>query len=218
MSLARNIAKWSGITFVALLGSVVLLFFFAWRAHQIQARVGCPVLAWLIPIDHTPIGSNDYIEITAGGGLTYWEPIHIRIYGDGRVERDTVETIRGFTTGCPLHPDQRTTRVSPQDAKKLLELARDGGFCRLCSVYQYPGIIYDAGSSTMTVSLGGKEKSVRNHAGKPPPILNELYDSIDKLTPMDDLADTHKFSPEREAECSAFLEQQEDNLHSGKGR
>jgi hypothetical protein len=69
----------------------------------------------------------------------------------------------------------------------------------------------------MTVSLAGKQKSVFDHAGKPPPILDELYDSIDKLVPMDDLADTRKFSPERHAECQAFLDREEEKWKSREG-
>jgi hypothetical protein len=78
-------------------------------------------------------------------------------------------------------------------------------------------MIFDAGASTMTLSLGGKQKSVWDHAGKPPVLLDELYDDIDKLVPMDDLADTHKFSPERAAECETFLEQQEQQWKSRNG-
>jgi hypothetical protein len=217
MKLFRKIAISCGIILLAFLGIVAFVLIRASLNRQYRPREDCPILAWLHPISKTPIASDDYIEVDAGGGWTSWEPIHIRIYGDGRVERDTVETTRGNTFGCPLHPDQRSLHIPAEVARKLLLRARDGGFCRLCAIYQYPAMIFDAGSETLTLSLGGKRKSVWNHEGNPPPLFGELDDTIGKLVPMRDLADTGKFSPARAAECDAFMQQQEELWKSRNG-
>jgi hypothetical protein len=101
-------------------------------------------------------------------------------------------------------------RASPEVAKKLLEQARDGGFCRLCAQYRYPGFVFDAGSTGLTLSLHGKSKSVADDAGKPPPLFRELADSIEAISPMDNLADPRKFTPARSVECEDFLERQDE--------
>jgi len=138
VSFATRIAKWSGITFAVILASLAAFLFIMLRAPQVKARTGCPILAWLTPIDHTPINADDYIEIASGGGWSSWVPIPIKIYGDGRVDRDTVETDREGTFGCPLHPDQRTTRVPAEAAKKLLERAESLTEIRLGEVRLEP--------------------------------------------------------------------------------
>jgi hypothetical protein len=178
-------------------------------------REGCPLIAWMIPINHSEILPGDYIQLRVlSAGPFSKEPYYVRIYSDGRVERDTIWTVRGETFGCPLHPADRTFRISSAVAQRLLIRARDGGFCRLCSKYQYPGMIFDAGSTELTLSLHGKSKNVWNHAGSPPLLFDELTEGIWAISPMDNLADPMKFTPQRSAECEAFLEEQES--HNGK--
>ena len=183
-----------------------------WRIEErtrIKPKSNCPILAWVLPIKHTEIRPDDYIEMnSSGGGVgNPFEPIHVRIYGSGLVERDTVETVRGDTFGCPLRESDKTIRIAPASAKDLLTRARDGGFCRLCAVYQYPGFVFDAGNEELKLSLHGKTKSVWDHDGEPPPIFGELSDSIWKLSDIERVADTRRFAPDREAECKRIKDE-----------
>jgi hypothetical protein len=205
----RKTLKWGSICLGGLVATLAILLLWGYENHRIKPRSGCPLLAWLMPIDHSELLPGDYIEVREFSAGPYsWEPLYVRIYADGRVERDTVVTIRGEMIGCPLHAADRTARIRQEDAQKLLIRARDGGFCRLCDSYRYPAHVYDAGSSEVTLSLHGKSKSVWNSLGKPPQLFGELIDSTLSLSPMDELADPMKFSDQRSAECEEFLEKQ----------
>jgi len=156
---------------------------------------------WITPVDRAEVVPDDYIELNSAGGYSSLEPVDVRIYGSGLVERETLGTIGADTFGCPLRDSDKTLYISPASAKALLERARDGGFCRLCAAYEYPGFVSDAGTEGVTLSLHGKVKSVWNHAGHPPPIFAELADKIWTLSRIESVADTTKFSPDRKAEC-----------------
>jgi hypothetical protein len=121
------------------------------------------------------------------------------------VERETVETIGGDTFGCPLDNADKTLHISPAAAQILLANARDGGFCRLCALYQTAGV-RDGGVEEVTLNLGGKSTTVRNHNGNPPPLLDELSGRIWELSGIADVADPRKFTAEREAECRKIEE------------
>jgi len=177
---------------------------------RISPRSGCPLVAWIVPIDQTTILPQDYIELHSSAiGPTEFEPIVVRIYASGRVERETQETIRGETFGCPLHEPEKTINISPISAKALLTRARDEGFCRICDEYEKVGVM-DGGVEEIRLSLHGKVKSVWDHNGNPPPIFGELDREIWELSEIEALADTRKFSPERKAECQKI---EEERLH-----
>jgi hypothetical protein len=148
---------------------------------------------WILPTDYVEL---DYI-VTFMGPIPY----QLRIYADGRVERET--------PSCPLHPGDRTAHVDPDAARKLVTRARDGGFSQLCARYTFverPGRHIDGNATSLTLSLNGKTKTVINSLGKPPDIYQELSDAIEQLSPMRQLADYFKFTPERKAECDAIQE------------
>ena len=207
-----KIAKWSSIALATLLvvaGVWVGLIYarITWWSHRTE--VDCPLLARVLPIPHTPILPSDYIEVLS---LSGWgaEPIRARIYGDGRVERDTTYVFfNGYVEGCPLREADRRIQIPQKTAAELLSRARDGGFCRLCGKYRSPGIVYDAGYTNISLSLGGKVKSVGDDAGTPPPLFDELIESAMQLSSMYYLANPRNFSPERKNECAAFSSQQE---------
>ena len=199
----RKVVRWTSI---CIAGVVCVSGILVWRIGsraRIKAKADCSILAWVLPIDHTETGPDDYIEMNSeGGGVgAPFYAIHIRIYGSGLVERETAESIRGDTIGCPLRESDRTIRIALASAKDLLTRARDGGFCRLCAVYQSPEFVFDAGNEELKLSLHGKTKSVWDHVGNPPPIFGELADSIWKLSDIERVADPRRFSPDREAEC-----------------
>ena len=183
----------------------VILWNIAERLHFTH-QSGCPILAWFAPIDRSEILPTDYIEMTSMAiGPRLSEPVHVRIYGNGLVERETVTTIGGSTIGCPLHDSDKTVHVSSAAAQVLLVRARDAGFCRLCASYQNMGVM-DGAITEVRLSLHGKLKSVWDHNGNPPPILDELAGHIWELSGIESVADFRKFSPEREAECRRIEE------------
>jgi hypothetical protein len=167
---------------------------------------GCPILAWITPLDPSDILPTDYIELTSMAiGPRSSEPVHVRIYGSGWVERETVATIGAYTVGCPLHDSDKTLHVSSEAALVLLLRARDAGFCRLCASYQNMGVM-DGGITEVRLSLHGKLKSVRNHNGNPPPVFTELSGNIRQLSGIESVASFEKFSREREEECRSIEE------------
>jgi hypothetical protein len=114
----------------------------------------------------------------------------------------------GETLGCPLHDADKHLRIPSKEAVDLLTRARDGGFCRLCGEYRVLGV-RDAGLERVTLSLNGRVQTVGDRAGTPPSLFNELIESAFRLSPMDDLADTRKFTRERKEECLTFSQQQQ---------
>lgn len=138
-----------------------------------------------------------------GGPIVVFEPVHVRIYGSGLVERDTVETIRGQTFFCPIRDSDKTLHISPASAKDLLEEARDQGFCRLCAIYQDSDVL-EGGHQEVRLRLRGKVRTVWNHSGNPPPVFHQLVDRIWTLSEIQSLADIQNFPPDRQAECRKF--------------
>lgn len=186
-----------------LLGAV--LWNIAERRH-LTPKSGCPILAWVPPLDRSDILPTDYIELTAVAiGPRWSEPVHVRIYGSGLVERETVATTGSYTVGCPLHDSDKTLHVSSDASLALLMKARDAGFCRLCASYQNMGVM-DGGITEVRLSLHGKLKSVRDHNGTPPPVFSEIAGNIWELSRIESVASFEKFSPEREAECRSIEE------------
>jgi hypothetical protein len=212
-----KIAKWIGIGLAAAL--IGLYFFWVYIDYQVrrQSRMipkeDCPILALLHPIDRTPIKPDDYIELTSDSGGPYaWNPVSIRIFANGRIDRETVHTIRGVAYGCPLEEADKTLHIPATTATTLIARARDGGFCRLCGSYHYPGFVFDGGSETITLSINKKAIAVSNSEGTPPPLFLELGDAIAKLSPMGNLADPRAFAPKRATKCEAFLQNEEQEL------
>lgn len=146
-----------------------------------------------------PLSPTDFIELNQSA--TKLLPVHIRVYADGRIDRDTVTTAFGHTTGCPLEAN-RAIKVAPEEAKRVIETARSQGFYALSSSYAAP--VVDLGTSVLTLSVNGQEKSVSDHAGDPPPLFWELVDSIRKLSPMEEFIYPWRFSAERKAACAEF--------------
>jgi hypothetical protein len=176
-----------------------ILWAVLWRTPA-APRSGCPILAWMKPIDRSEILPTDYIELNSTAiGLGLFEPVHVRIYSDGLVERETVMTFHGDTFGCPLHDSDKTLHISSSASHLLLAEARDGGFCRLCALYQR--VVLDGGVEEMTLNLHGKLTTVWNRNGNPPPLLDELSGKIWDLSGIQSVADPRKFTPERAAEC-----------------
>jgi hypothetical protein len=216
MRWVRRILFWTGVCLAVAITAVGILLWRVSERSRIKAKSGCPLITWAPLLPHPKIEPNDYIELNAvGAGPNIpFEPVRVRIYASGLVERETVKTMRGYTFGCPLHEADKTLQIPPEKAQALLAKARDGGFCSLCSTYQYPGWVFDAGTEQITLKLGGRIKLVFDHAGKPPQIFWDLEDQIWDLSNIASVADTRKFSPDREAECEKYSETQERRFES----
>jgi hypothetical protein len=216
-----KLAKWTGLCLVA----VVIALYFVWvyldyrirQESQMIPQEDCPILAWLHPIDRIPIKPDDYIELRSWSAGPYsGEPIHIRIFADGRLERDTVEIVDGNTDGCPMEEGDKIKLISAKVATALIASARDGGFCRLCRSYHQPGFVFDGGGATVTLSLNKKVKTVSYSNIPPPPLVGELEGRIGLISPMSEFANPQKFSPARAAKCEAFMEAQEEKRKARK--
>ena len=208
MSIFLKITKWIAITLFASVAILVALVYGTEKWQEFGVR-GCPILVWLTPIRHTPIQPNDYLQLANGyagpgghGGDT------IRVYGDGRIDRDTTITFAdGFVMGCPLHEADKHLRIPSAQASAIIAKARDGGFCRLCAIYS--GRAYDAGSHDLTLNIQGKSHQViSNYVGYTPPIFREVEAAILQLSPPVSYANRHPESPERKAECKRFEDTQ----------
>lgn len=157
-----------------------------------------------------PLLASDYIELDSVGPKLM--PVHIRMYADGGIERDTVSDEFRFASGCPLKASDKKMKIAPADARGVISRARDGGFNGLSDVYRAPSVVLDAGTSVLKLSIHGQVKRVQDSAGNPPPLFGELIDSIRRLSPMDELVDPWKFSAERKAECEEFQRKLEHKL------
>ena len=132
------------------------------------------------------------------------EPIHVRVFASGDVERDTLVKIGGHTFGCPLRNSDKWIRISPFAARAFVAQTRDAGFCRLCRSYGHTGSVSDGSIEEITLSVRGKAKTVRNRGGHPPPVFSRVSDQIVILSDLNNLANPGEFSLERIAECQRF--------------
>lgn len=205
-----KVLAWTTLSITCLLVAVAIWWVYIGSLQP--ARRGCPLLAWLKPIEKYPILPGDFLEITWGGG--YGGGIGtIRIFGDGRIERDT--TIRhrnGVIDGCPLRAEDRIVSIPPPTAIALITKARDQGFCRLCAYY-FPGErvgVSDAPTTTITLHTGAITHRVSDHAGSPPALYRELLHEIDTATPpFPPYANWRTQSHEDEESCLDFEKKQE---------
>ncbi len=204
--LARRIAGGIGALLLVLF---VLVFHFA-AVREPPPTEDCPLLSRFVPLPRTPVSTNDFLELRSWPGYSSWNPYTVRVYGDGRIERETTAFIdwRQNTAGCPLPEADRHGRIPSGEAASLIARARDGGFCRMCGVYRAKDIVRDAGSAKLTLSLGGNIRSVFDSAGDPPPLFHDLAHEVEILTSIQRFADRSTFSAKREAECNAFGEEQ----------
>jgi len=183
--------------------------------------LGCPILARLHPLSHKPIQPTDSLELVTFGGPEV-SGYTITIQGDGTLTRDTAYTLfpSDLAMGCPLHDTDKHFKIPPETAQKVLSKARDGGFCRLCQLYQpktpKPGLGTD---QHLTFTFGGKTNTVYNADGNPPAIFHELAESILPLAPpIPDYAKRSNHSRERMKECIDFDRQQFERMLQRRGQ
>jgi len=160
---------------------------------------GCPSGASSMVMKQAPLSPADFIELDRIVAFSPIGPYQIRVFADGRIERET--------PWCPLHPHDKTIHVDPEVARKLLIRADEGGFRQLCAFYTFvprPGLSVDGNETSLKLSIHGQSSTVLNTVGKPPAIYDELEKSIQKLSPMEKLANYGSFTPERKAECDAI--------------
>jgi hypothetical protein len=202
----RNLVGRIGLIALGAIGILVVALWSIADHAGFMPKSGCPIIAWMRPIDRSGVLPTDYIELNSTAiGPRLFEPVHVRICGDGLVERDTVITLGGYTFGCPLHDSEKRHHISQSAFQALLAKARDGGFCRLCARYSSPGVM-DGGIEEVTLNLHGRLATVWNLNGNPPPLLDELAGRIWGVSEIESVADHRKFTPEREAECRRIEE------------
>jgi hypothetical protein len=172
-----------------------------------RPRLNCPLLAQIEPLSKAPVQATDSLELITFDGKPR-TPYTVRLYGDGRVERDTVIYLAGFPFGCPLHEIDRHLRIPAAQADALISKARDGGFCRLCELYQATHPSSDGTADQLTLTFHGKINRVANVSGNPPPLFAELANSLSTIAPIPDYATTTRPSQARMLECHAFEESQ----------
>ena len=175
-----------------------------------RSRLNCPLLAQLKPLSKASVQATDSLELSTFSGKPS-TPYTVRIYGDGRVERDTViSLIGGWNSGCPLHEVDKHLQISAAQANALISKARDGGFCRLCELYQPTHPTLDGSFHQLTLTFHGKTNSVANLSIHPPPLFAELVSSFSALPSIPDYATTEHPSRQRMLECNAFMKSQVD--------
>jgi hypothetical protein len=176
------------------------------------SRAFCPILTWLKPLSKAPVQSTDSLELVTFVGKPT-TPYTVRIYGDGRVERDTVVWLMPvLSTGCPLHDADKHLQIPAAQAAALIAKARDGGFCRLCQIYESTHASENDGYDQLTLSFHGKTNRALNSSGNPPPLFPELVSSMSKFSSIPDYATAHRPSKERMTECNAYSKAQMDIL------
>jgi TonB family protein len=110
--------------------------------------------------------SGDFVE------LERWNEI-VRVGADGSV---------AWNFGKAL----RRGRITPAEAKSLLEHFRTGPVWDLCENYYQAGLM-DGGGSSFKVRIGGREKSVSEYGDVAPPIFREVELGVDAA------ANTHQW-------------------------
>jgi hypothetical protein len=172
-------------------------------------RLFCPILAQLEPLSKAPVQANDSLEFVTFD-TQYGGPYTVRIYGDGRVERDTIMSLPHATyhLGCPLHDPDKHLQIPTSQAVALIAKARDGGLCRLCRVYQPTHSTAEAGFEQLTLTFHGKTNAVANSSIHPPPLFTELRTAFTELPPLPDYVTTHHPTRQRMLECAAYLDSQ----------
>jgi len=203
---------WVGTFFLCGLLILAFVYFEPHLNLPQRPRLNCPLLAQFKPLSKAPVRSTDSLELVTYVGKPS-VPYTARIYGDGRVERDTViSLVPSFEVGCPLHEPDKHLRIPASQATALIAKARDGGFCRLCETYQRTHPNKDVDFDLLTLTFRGEATRVINISGHPPPLFTELVGSFGVLPSIPEYATSDNSSPQRQVECSDFLRSQTDNL------
>jgi hypothetical protein len=214
MKVRPKFLRWVGILFVC--GLLIDAFAYFNPPFSLPKRpsMNCPLLAQFMPLSKAPVQATDSLELVTYIGKP-GIPYTVRIYGDGRVERDTViSLLPTFHIGCPLHEPDKFLRIPAAQATAIIAKARDGGFCRLCEGYQSTHPAATDSFDLLTLTFQGKTNRVANSSGHPPPLFNELVSSLNGLSSIPDYAKSDGSSPQRQVECSEFLHSQIDNLQN----
>jgi hypothetical protein len=177
-----------------------------------RAAMDCPLFARLMPLSKAPIHASDSLELSTYIGNPA-VPYTIRIFGDGHAEPDTTITLSGnFVIGCPLHQEDRHLQFAPSQASELLRKARDGGFCRLCALYQSTKEQGSSAVEELTLNINGDIHHSYNVSGNPPPIFEELVTSLNAISSIPDYATTSRPSKQRMMECTQIDKARADKL------
>jgi hypothetical protein len=174
----------------------------------------CPWLAWLKPLDKSPVQPNDSIELQTEIGDRH-EPYTVRIFGDGHIQRDTTMSLPGgLIVGCPLHDVDNHLNIPASQAVDLIGKARDEGFCRLCGIYESRHRGMTGTFTKITLGLHGTTHAVYDFGGSPPPVFAELVRPLKAYISVPEYAGKTFPSRERMIECNQFQNAQIDKMMS----
>lgn len=148
------------------------------------AQDGCPAKTASAPAGQTQLAPTDFVEFNV---ITAFSPLgryRVRVFSDGRVEREI--------PGCLLNKQDTGLQVGPEIAQKLIVRTRDGGFNQLCSDYSLvpqPGTVVDGDETSITLSLHGQSKTVRDTLGNPPAVYFDVSKAIQGIARIRELKD-----------------------------
>ena len=146
-----------------------------------------------------PILASDYLQLeVVGFKLT---PVTIRVYGNGKVERNTIVVWKQHVFGCPLQPQDQTVSIEPSRAARLIREAVSDGFLSWNSQYEPAVTTLDGSSVDLTLFVAGHAKRVTDHNGEPPEAFHSLVAKVEDAAPIPAYAASTTHSSERSAFC-----------------
>lgn len=154
------------------------------------------------------VDPTDYIQLAFGG----FKGLHrtIRIYGDGRVERDTATvSSTDYVMGCPLHESDTHTHIPAGVASNLIANAKQSGFYALKESYVPPSPVLDGGSSELKLSVAGIIHVVSDRNGSAPDVYFQISKAIEKAEPKLPSYAHWPYGDARQHECERSYRQSE---------
>jgi hypothetical protein len=137
----------------------------------ILPTLACSLFAPRPTVEWDPAADNTVIQASISGGMVLEpNPMPVaRLWGDGRLiwaESDA---------GGARHV--RVATLTPGQMRQLLQTFVDDGFFGWQDNYS-PGVVYDAGSTCLTVSLASVSKSVCETVSGAPASFHDLFDLL----------------------------------------
>jgi hypothetical protein len=123
------------------------------------------------PVEWNNVPDNVVIQASSGGGMVYEpNPMPVaRLWGDGRL----IWAVGGYTSSRRV----QIATLTPDQVRQLLQTFVDDGFFGWKDSYS-PGVVYDAPSTCITVSLSSVTKTVCETLSGAPARFHDLLDRL----------------------------------------